>query len=135
MAATPNFAATPHNGEVLVNTANTNTDGTSGVRATVITAVATGTRVDMIQVKGIVAEGSTQAVDVVRIWLNTGATAYLFKEILVAAGSGVISTTVINFETTIPIGFDLPSGWSIQASTHTGGATASYNVCAFGGDY
>lgn len=132
---TPNFASAPHNGAVLVNTANTNVDGTSGARADVIIGAANGTRVDTVQIKGITAEAATQLVDVVRLWIFNTAAAFLWKEILVPAGGGPISTTVANFETTVAVGMDLPSGWKIQASTHTGGATASYHVSAAGGDY
>jgi hypothetical protein len=135
MAATPGFAAVPRCTTVLINTANTNTDGTSGTVGTVFTAGANGSRIDSIQIKGIVAEGSTQAVDTVRIWHFDGTTQFLLKEFLIAAGSGVVSTTVNNVEVTAPLGFDLPSGHSIKASTHTGGATASYHVTGFGGDY
>lgn len=132
---TPNFAATPRATSVLVNTANTNTDGTSGARADVFVAGANGSRCDIVQLKGIVAAGSTQAADTVRLWLFNGANAFLFKEVLVAAGGGVISATVDNFELTVALGLDVPSGSKIQASTHVGGALASYHATGAGGDY
>lgn len=135
MATTPNFAATPRLSGVLVSTSNTNTDGTTGTRATVIAAATNGTRVDTIQIKGITAEGATQAADSVRLWLFNGTTTYFWKEIIVPAGAGVVSATVSNFETTVAAGIDLQSGWSITASTKVGSTTGSYHIEAFAGDY
>ena len=119
-----------------VTTANTNVDG-SGTLATVLTAASNGTRVDTIRVKGRVATGSTQAADTVRIFLHDGSTAKLWQDVAVPAGSGPIAAAVQNFETTItmPPNFVLPNGWSIRASTHTGGATATYVVSAVGADF
>lgn len=135
MATTPNFAATPRTSSVVVNTANTNVDGTTGTRADVYTAGSNGSRVDAVQIKGIVPEGSTQAADTVRLWINNGTNSYLWKEALIASGTGNVSTTVANAEVTVPAGIDLPAGSKIQASTHTGGSLASYHVTGFGGDY
>lgn len=135
MATTPNFAATPRTSTGVITTANTNTDGTTGTRTTLFTAGANGSRVDSIQIKGIVAEGTTQAADVVRLWINNGTNSRLWKEVLIAAGSGNVSTTVANSETTVPAGIDLPANYIIEGSTHTGGSTASYHGTVFGGDY
>lgn len=132
---TPNFAATPRLSSGLVNTANTNTDGTSGTRVTVFTAGTNGSRLDSVQIKGIVANGVTQAADTVRLWLYNGTTTYFFKESLVAAGGGNVGVAQANTEITVPIGIDLPNGWSLTASTDIGGSTASYHVTGFGGDY
>lgn len=135
MATAANFAAVPRSGVNTVNTANTNTDGTTGTRADIFAAGANGSRLDSLVIKGIVAEGSTQAADTVRIWLNNGTNAFLFREQLIPAGGGVVSATVANAEFTVPLGIQLPNGWKLQASTKVGGATASYHVTAFGGDY
>lgn len=135
MNTTPSFTGTPRVAPVLVNTADTNTDGTSGTRATVITAAGNGTRVDTVQIKGIVADASTQAADAVRLWIGNGTNDFLLKDVLVAAGGGAISSTVANFETTVALGIDLPAGFTLKASTRVGGALASYHVTAVGGDY
>jgi len=135
MATAANFAATPRAGAGLVNTANTNTDGTTGTRTDIFTAGTNGSRIDSVQIKGIVAEGSTQAADTVRLWLFNGTNAFFFREQLVPAGGGVVSATVANSEFAITLGIQLPTGWKLQASTKVGGATASYHVEAFGGDY
>lgn len=120
---------------MLVNTANTNTDGTSGTRADCFVAAGNGSRLDTVQIKGIVATGSTQAADIVRLWLNNNTNSFMFKEVLVAAGAGVISPTQTQFEQTVALGLDIPTGSKLQASTHVGGALASYHVTACGGDY
>jgi hypothetical protein len=135
MAANASFAATPRASSVLVSTANPNTDGTGGTRADVIAAGASGSRIDSIQIKGIVAAASTQVADQVRLWINNGTNAFLFKDITVPAGGGAISATVSNFELTVAMGIVLPVGQKIQASTHVGGATASYHITANGGDF
>jgi FtsP/CotA-like multicopper oxidase with cupredoxin domain len=135
MATAANFAATPRAGVGLVNTANTNTDGTTGTRTDIFAAGANGSRIDSVQIKGIVAEGSTQAADTVRLWIYNGTNAFFLKEQLIPAGGGVVSATVANAEYTIALGIQLPNGYKLQASTKVGGATASYHVEAFGGDY
>lgn len=137
MSNSANFASTPRTGSVLVNTANTNTDGTGGGSfPSVFVAGATGgSRIDTVQIKGIVAEGATQAADTVRLWLDDGATKHFFREILVPAGAGVVSAAVANFESIVGLGIVIPAGWTLKASTKVGGATASYHVTAFGGDF
>lgn len=135
MATQANFAGVPRTQSVLVNTSDTNTDGTTGSRANVFTAGTNGSRVDSLKIKGITAEGSTQAADTVRIWINNGTNSFLFTEQLVPAGSGAVSATVANAEFAIALGIQLPVGYSIQASTKAGGSTASYHVTAIGADY
>ena len=135
MATTANFAATPRASSGLVNTANTNTDGTSGATTAIFAAGANGSRIDSVKIKGIVTEGATQVADTVRLWLFDGSTLHPFSEQLFAAGAGVVSATVPNAEATIALGIVLPNGWTLKASTHAGGGDASYHVTAFGGDF
>jgi hypothetical protein len=135
LSFSPIFTQTPRMTTGLVNTANTNTDGTSGSRVDIFVAGSNGSRCDSVQIKGIVAEGATQAADTVRIWLNNGSSAFLLKEQLIPAGGGVVSATVANAEYSLAMGFDVPTGSKLQASTHGGGSTASYHVTGIGGDY
>lgn len=137
MATTPAYASSAINiGQADVSSANPQVDGT-GALATILTAGASGTVLESIVVKGRVATGSTQAADTVRLFLHDGATARLWRDVAVPAGGGAIAAAVQNFETTIvpPPGFRLKTGWSLRASTHVGGATASYVVSAFGSDF
>jgi len=134
MSAAANFAATPNSSGAQVTTANTNLDGT-GTLATIFTAGASGSRLDSVKIKGQVAEGAQQAADSVRLFWYDGTNYHLFLEQLVPAGGAVVSATVANVEFLIPLGITVKTGWVLKASTHVGGATATYQVTAFGGDY
>lgn len=134
MATTPNFPLTARGAVVDVTTANTAVDGT-GTLATLMAAASTGTRVDSIQIKAKVAAGATQAADTVRIFIYDGATARLFREQIVPAGTGPVSVTVANFETTLTMGIVLPATWQIRCSTAVGGTTGIYVLTGFGWDY
>lgn len=136
MATQANFAATPRASSVLVNTANTDTTGTGGGSFPSVFAAGTnGSRIDSVKIKGIVAEGATQAADAVRLWILTGGTKFFLVETLIPVGSGVVSTSVGNVDAVVALGIPLPQGSTLLASTHAGGATASYHVTAFGGDF
>lgn len=129
-----NFAATPNSSGAVISTANTNVDG-SGTLATIWTAGASGGRLDTIKLKGRVAEGATQAADVVRFFWDDGVAKHFFTEVNIPVGSGNVSVSVPNFETTIAVGVSVKAGWILKAGTHTGGGTASYDGSGFGGDY
>lgn len=135
MATTPSYLASRRNSSGLVNTANTNTDGTSGSFVDVFTAGSGGSLVESVTIKGVVATGSTQAADTVRLWAYNGTNRYLVKEVAISAGGGAISATVQNAESVVALNLPLPTGSKLQASTHVGGATASYHVTGNGGDY
>lgn len=135
MASSPVYLASRRPSAVLVNTANTNTDGTSGSFADVWTAGSSGSLIESVQIKGITASGSTQSADMVRLWAYNGTTRYLIKEVTIAAGGGAISATVQNADQVVALNVPLATGWKLQASTHVGGATASYHVTGYGGDY
>ena len=135
MATQANFAATPHVSSNTVSVANTSTTGASGTFATIFTAGSNGSRLDSVKIKGIVAEGTTQGADSVRLWLYNGTNYFFLTEQLIPAGSGNVSATVANVDYTLALGIPLANGWSLAASTHLGSTTASYNVTAFGGDF
>lgn len=134
---TPFFSSVPDIQGAAVTTANTDVTGASGTVATIFTAAANGSRIDSVRIKGIVAEGATQAADTVRFFLSnpTGPSIYALTETNFAAGGGVVSATVPNVEAVIGLGIDLPAGWALLATTHAGGATAKYHVTAYGADY
>jgi hypothetical protein len=136
MGAAPIYFAARRASNNVVNTANTNTDGTGGGSfPTIVTAGQNGSLVESVVVKGIVAAAATQAADTVRLWHYDGANKRLIKEVAIAAGGGVISATVQNTEQVIALNFPLKNGEQLLASTHVGGATASYHVTANVGDY
>ena len=112
MSSAAAYASTPATAHGQVSTANTARDGT-GTIATILTAGASGTRIDDID---IVAAGTTTA-GVVRLFLHDGTNARLYKEILVSAITP--SATVAVFSSALRnLGLVLKSGWSLRASTH-----------------
>lgn len=126
MATTPNFASTVRFGGVSIATADTSRTAPTNV-GTVFTAGSSGSRIDEIT---ITAAGTSTA-NVVRLFIHTGSTYYLFMEVLttaVTAGASQDSfTTTLSFNSLV-----LPSGHSLRATTH---AAETYHVMAFGGDF
>lgn len=114
-------------GIVAISTANTNLDGT-GTIGTVLTAGSNGTRVDRVTIKATV----TTTAGMVRLFIYTGDTYYLYTEVAVTANTP--SATNPAFETTLVFdrGLWLPSGYSLRASTEK---AENFNIVAVGGDY
>lgn len=132
MSTTANYAATPNLGIAAISTANTNRDGT-GTIGTVLTAGASGSRIDAVMVK---ATGTTTA-GMIRLFVHNGTTAYLLNEIPVLANTP--SSTAPAWEVQMnastmsqlfPI--ILPTGFSLRASTNN---AETFNVLAVGGDF
>lgn len=131
MATNPAYAATPRVGVTTISTANTNRDGT-GTIGTVLTAGASGSRVDRV----VVTATGTVTAGMVRMFLHDGATAKLYCEVSVLATtpSASVKAFIDTLEAvTTPDLFPLilPNGWSLRASTHN---AESFNVTAIGGD-
>lgn len=132
MSTTANYAATPNLGIAAISTANTNRDGT-GTIGTVLTAGASGSRIDAVMVK---ATGTTTA-GMIRLFVHNGTTAFLLNEIPVLANTP--SSTAPAWEVQMnastmsqlfPI--ILPTGFSLRASTNN---AETFNVLAVGGDF
>lgn len=126
MATSPNFAATPRVGAVLISTADTSRTSPTNV-GIVLTAGSSGSRIDEINV---VAMGTTTA-NVVRLFLFDGTNYFLMQEVLIAALIPSASLPVVTYTTTYN-NLMLPSGWSLRATTNN---AESYEVLAFGGDF
>jgi hypothetical protein len=119
MASNANYAATPKSALAQLSAANTLRDGT-GTIATVLTAGASGTRIDDIV---ITATGTTTA-GMVRLFLHDGTNARLWREVPVSAVTP--SGTVPAFTATLSnLALVLQTGWSLRASTHN---AESFNV-------
>lgn len=112
---------------VAVGTANTNLDGT-GTVAVLVTAGANGSLITMVRVKAIV----TTTAGMIRFFLHNGSAFFLWHEIAVTAAtpSGTVLSYSAEYEPTVPL--VLPSGWTLQVSTHNAEAAKCF---AFGGDY
>lgn len=125
MAVTAQYAATPKVGVAQISTANANRDGT-GTLGTVITAGASGSRVDTVTVKatGTVTNG------MVRLFVHDGTNARLYTEVPVVATTP--SASAPTFETGIRLDLVLPVNYSLRASTE---AAETFNIIAVGGDF
>jgi hypothetical protein len=111
MSTAAQYASTVTTAAVQVTTANTNRDGT-GTIATVLTAGASGSRIDDIY---MVATGTTTA-GVIRLFVHDGTNARLLSETLVTAITP--STTVqVWSNTLLSQGIVLKTGYSLRAST------------------
>ena len=126
MATSPNFAATPKVGAVVISSADTSRTAPSNV-GTVFTAGSNGSRIDEINV---VAAG-TSTDNVVRLFLFNGSTYFLLDEVYIAALTPSASAPVVTNTLTFN-NFMLPSGWSLRATTNN---AESYSIIAFGGDF
>lgn len=127
MAAEPAFAVTPRISSVNIATANTNRDGT-GTVATLITAVAAGTRVVEIVCK---AKGTTTA-GMVRVFLHDGTSFFLFDEISIGAVASPGASTQTTRTSTLYNNLILPNAsWSVRVSTNN---AESIDVTALGAD-
>ncbi len=130
MATAPIFVATPWTKAVGISTANTNRDGT-GTIATVVTAGASGSKIDHIDIKALV----TTTAGMVRLFLHDGSNYFLWREILVPAitPSGTVRAFEESIDCSIPENeLLLPASWSLRASTHNAEA---FSVFAHGGDF
>ena len=126
MANNPSFASTVRGASVNISTADTSRTSPTSV-GTVFSAGTNGSRIDEID---IIATGITTS-NVVRLWLYSGSTYYLFQEVIVSAITP--STTQAVFSSTLTFNnLMLPNGWSLRATTNN---AESYNVTAFGGDF
>lgn len=130
----PIFPLTPRVTWVIVNTANTATDGT-GTVYTVFTAQASGSRIDYLSCS---ATGSNVA-SVLRVFLNNGNTNATATNNALYTELALPSTTATNTaatgpQLTIPINISLPSGSKVNLTLGTAVASG-WAVTAVGGDY
>ena len=132
MATRPSYTNTPHVGGVVASAANTNRDGT-GTLATVFTApiaggaLAGGSRIERVVVtaQAVVTDG------MIRLFIDSGAARWLYKEIEVSALAPAASVPAFHAEVETT-DLTLPAGWSLKATTHNAEAFA---LLAFGGDF
>lgn len=134
MASSANFIATPQMWQAAIPaTANTNRDGT-GTITTVVTAAATGSRVDRLT---ITATGTTTA-GMLRVFTRVSAGTWrLLREIPVAAGtpSGTAPAQTYTVETAV--GSLVPAfllGPTDELGVATNNAEA-FTAVAIGGDF
>lgn len=128
MAAAPVFIGTPKTWQGALSAANTERIFSAGTLVTIVTAGASGSRIDTIR---IIASATVTA-GVVRLWIDDGTNKRLFKEVMVPATTPSTSVETFTQDLSFPDGFVLPTGWSLKASTHN---AENFNVIARGGDF
>lgn len=111
MAPVQNYAATPTIGRGVLSAANSGRDGT-GTVVNILTAATFGTRIDKITIKA----ASDTTTGMVRIFLFDGTSYSLYEEISIQATT-VDPSTPSNKRVIPSMALDLPSGWSLRAST------------------
>jgi hypothetical protein len=125
MASNPQYVGTAKSPSVTVSTANANRDGTTGTYGTVMTAGASGSRVDRIN---ITATGTTTA-GMVRLFVGTA----LVKEVPVIAVSPSGTQPAWSVEVVFENGLILQAGAVLKASTQN--AEAINVTVISGGDF
>lgn len=130
MTQNPQFAGSPAIGAASLSTANANRDGT-GTIATILTAGASGTKIEEIVLKS----DADPADCTVVFYLYDGTTYFVYDEWDIgnpAAGS----TTVASFrESRTYPNLVLKSGWSLRASITVAPTAGTVKAFAFGGDF
>ena len=132
MATQAQYAATPRLGIGQVSAANTNRDG-NGPLATILSAGASGSRLDAIDLKAV----SATTAGMIRLFIHDGVNARLLTEVPVTAitPSGTLPSweTQLNANTmTQVLPLVLPTGYSLRAATNN---SEIFNVIALGGDF
>jgi len=144
----PQFTRQGNIGSALVDAANTNSDGTGNITTPTMyicfTADATnGSYAEFARVIVVASAAATLgAATVIRIYYSTigsGATSnantFLLAEIAVPAITADQTTTATNWFDA-PLGFRLPAGSFLLASTHVAANASTHNrVTVIGGDY
>lgn len=126
MASSPAYAATPNNGAALLTSLESSYTAPTTTQ-TLLTAGASGTRLNRIVAKGV----ATTVAGKVLLFLYDGTTYHLFDELDITAVT--LSTTVDAFR--IERAYQdlvLKTGWSLRAALSV--AQTGVKVMAFGGD-
>lgn len=125
MATQPQYVGTAKSPTVNIATANTNRDGATGTYGTLMTAGASGSRIDRIN---ITATGTTTA-GMVRLFVGTA----LIREIPVIAITPSATQPAFSVDATFDNGLILASGAVVKASTNN---AESFNLTVIsGGDF
>jgi len=146
--ATPMFTRQANIGAANVTAANTTSDGSGGTIGTNIYSVlaadlTNGSYVEFVRIMVVASAAATATVaTVIRIYVSsqqsgatTTANTHLIAEIAIPASTADQTTTANNWYD-VPLGFRLPAGWALLASTHiVANANTAWRVTAIGGDY
>jgi hypothetical protein len=133
MSTTAQYATTPVFGAALLTTADTSLTAPTTV-GTVLTAGASGTRIDFIEVIGV----ATTVSGIVNLFIYDGTTYHLWQQIPIIPVT--VSTTATSFTSTIStnntpnnLPMIIPTGYSLRATTTI--AQTGVKVIAYGGNF
>ena len=133
MSATAQYATTPVFGAALLTTADTSLTAPTTI-GTVITAGASGTRIDFIEIQGV----ATTVAGIVNLFIYDGTTYHLWQQIPIIPVTS--STTAVAFSTTTSTNNSpnvmpmiIPTGYSLRATTTI--AQTGLKVIAYGGNF
>lgn len=133
MSTSAQYAATPKVGAALLTTADTSLTAPSTV-GTVVSAGASGTRIDYIEVMGV----ATTVSSLINLFIYDGSTYHLWQQVPVQAIT--TATTTPSFTANLSsntnanvMPLTLPTGYSLRATTTV--AQTGVKVIAYGGDF
>lgn len=133
MATSAQYAATPRIGSATLTTADTSLTAPTTV-GTVLTAGASGTRIDYIDIQGV----ATTSAGLINLFIYDGANYILWSQVPVIAVTS--STTTPAFQATMSSNVNanlmpliLPTGYSLRATTSV--SQTGVRVTAQGGDF
>ena len=133
MAATAQYSATPKFGSATLTTADTSLTAPTTV-GTIVTAGASGTRIDYIEIQGV----ATTVAGLINLFVYDGTTYMLWQQVPVIAITS--STTAPAFAAALSsnsnaniMPLTLPTGHSLRAAASV--AQTGVRVTAYGGDF
>ena len=125
MATAPQYVGTPKSPTVNITTANTNRDGATGTYGTLMTAGASGSRVDRINLTAT----ATTTAGMIRLFVGTA----LIKEITVVAITPSATQPAFSQDIIFDNGLVLAASVVLKSSTEKG---ESFNLTVInGGDF
>ena len=133
MATSAQYAATPRVGSANLTTQDTSLTAPTTV-STILTAGASGTRIDYIDVQGV----ATTVAGLINLFIYDGTNYILWAQVPVIAVTS--STTAPAFQSTLSSNVNanlmpliIPTGYSLRATTSV--AQTGVRVTALGGDF
>jgi len=133
MSTSAQYASTPKFGSANLTTADTSLTAPTTV-GTIVTAGASGTRIDYIDIQGV----ATTVAGLINLFVYDGTTYVLWNQVPVIAVTS--STTVPAFSANLSsnsnsniMPLTLPTGYSLRATTSI--AQTGVRVTAYGGDF
>ena len=133
MSTTAQYASTPKFGSATLTTADTSLTAPTTV-GTIVTAGASGTRIDYIEIQGV----ATTVAGLINLFVYDGTTYMLWQQVPVIAVTS--STTAPAFVANLSsngnsnvMPLTLPTGYSLRAAASV--AQTGVRVTAYGGDF